>query len=701
MITNSIKALDKERQKILSKMYVSNVKNRLREMDTPPETDCKRWIWELMQNAKDSISGTDRKTVDVKLEINDNEVIFQHDGCPFNGKTYLALLYKYSEGKSQNIESTGRFGTGFLTTHCLSKTVNIDGPIVNKEDLQEEKVIRFNVTMYREGKTDQELISSLERMENEKKFFHNETTKWTKYTYSLKTDVNKKASKLGLENFKLNIIKTMLFNNKFKNAELKTDSETITIKDESDIEDILDKVQIRQYSIYNGDQKLSTTRFIYIKIEKPSEKLTSRFNSERILHLEACIEINENNEIIYTEDSPCLFCSLPLVGSEKHILPITLNTNDFEPSTERQEIILNGAEINYEDGKFVVSDVGINKYILDESQILFEKIILFCIENNISKLYRLLRGLKEIPKVEKYFDNSWYYNRYILPMRNIISDKNIVNKVKGIKKSIKNIYFPIYRKKEDFLSSEEREELKDTKEKDELYKIYLKDYHKFCELLFKEIPEFDESINWSECLWKEGLEGQRITINMLIEQYQEQNLNFEQKNEFIKFIWDYYKELLKDNKILINQKNEFVLYYDDFAEAKEVSEDMVECIEELGDKWKENHLHNQIKSIELPCKHEISYAEKLIRQKIKLNPSKSFILAKYINKGDEERILFYSIIKMIFENEISEIKFVEGFNKEIWTEADDYIINMIIEEIASWKAINSITKDISYKDFIF
>ena len=72
MITNSIKALDKERQKILSKMYVSNVKNRLREMDTPSETDCKRWIWELMQNAKDSISGTDRKTVDVKLEINDS-----------------------------------------------------------------------------------------------------------------------------------------------------------------------------------------------------------------------------------------------------------------------------------------------------------------------------------------------------------------------------------------------------------------------------------------------------------------------------------------------------------------------------------------------------------------------------------------------------------------------------------------------------
>ena len=86
MITNSIKAIDKERQKIMSKMYVSNVKNRLREMDTPSDIDCKRWIWELMQNAKDSISGSDRKEVDVKLEIKENEVVFQHDGCPFNEK---------------------------------------------------------------------------------------------------------------------------------------------------------------------------------------------------------------------------------------------------------------------------------------------------------------------------------------------------------------------------------------------------------------------------------------------------------------------------------------------------------------------------------------------------------------------------------------------------------------------------------------
>ena len=39
------------------------------------------------------------------------------------------------------------------------------------------------------------------------------------------------------------------------------------------------------------------------------------------------------------------------MGSEKHILPLILNSNDFEPSTERQEILLDGAEIKKDEKK--------------------------------------------------------------------------------------------------------------------------------------------------------------------------------------------------------------------------------------------------------------------------------------------------------------------------------------------------------------
>ena len=58
---NIIDSVDDPSNKILTKLYISNVSNRLREIDTPSDVDCKRWPWELMQNAKDSISGTKKK----------------------------------------------------------------------------------------------------------------------------------------------------------------------------------------------------------------------------------------------------------------------------------------------------------------------------------------------------------------------------------------------------------------------------------------------------------------------------------------------------------------------------------------------------------------------------------------------------------------------------------------------------------------
>ena len=168
-------------------MYVSNVGNRLREMDTPSDIDCQRWPWELMQNAKDSISGTNRTSVEVILEISENCVIFQHDGCPFNGKTYLALLYKYSEGKANNTESTGRFGTGFLTTHSLSKVVQMEGPIIEEDG----SIYGFEVTMYRDGQNNEELIEGMIKMEEEKKFWRITNPKWTKFKYLLNTKRNR------------------------------------------------------------------------------------------------------------------------------------------------------------------------------------------------------------------------------------------------------------------------------------------------------------------------------------------------------------------------------------------------------------------------------------------------------------------------------------------------------------------------------
>jgi len=59
--------------------YISNKINRLREIKRP---------WE------DSISENRRDSVEVLLEINEDMVIYQHDGCPFNGKAFIILIIR-------------------------------------------------------------------------------------------------------------------------------------------------------------------------------------------------------------------------------------------------------------------------------------------------------------------------------------------------------------------------------------------------------------------------------------------------------------------------------------------------------------------------------------------------------------------------------------------------------------------------------
>ena len=218
---------------------------------------------------------------------------------------------------------------------------------------------------------------------------------------------------------------------------------------------------------------------------------------------------------ICNEKSPSLFCSLPLIGSEKHILPIILNTNDFEPSTERQEILLDGPEIKKDEriNKEIPTDVGLNRYILKRSYILFEIIVKYCSGNKYNNLHLLARGLKNVPRVNKYFNKKWYEDIYMLDMRNILYNYPIIYNENNELSYIKDIYFPIY----------------------DLYNDinYIKSFYNLMKELYINVPRFEESINWSNNLWEKDLNKNRIDINKLINKYNESKHNDEFNNNFI------------------------------------------------------------------------------------------------------------------------------------------------------------------------
>lgn len=389
-------------EELVRKMYISNIAKRLRELNQPTETDKKRWVWELIQNAKDTIaSDPNRNSINVRIDINGDKVTFTHDGNPFTLNARFGLLWKYSEAK-ENQESTGRFGTGFLTTHCLSKVVTIESDVY--EDKNSNNLLGFRVTMYRDGDTESELLDGLDKMRESEQYFK-ETFRHTSFTYHIKSESGREAVRLGIDNFFTNIAQTMLFCPELNSVILNNNGEYTKVTRGVDLKiaDSLHKVAIE----IEGDK--STSHFFLVSsLIKDSEELSARYKHPRKLRLQIAVEIDSENSVVYHKDSCGFYCVLPLVGIESQLSePIYVNCPDFEPDSERQSLLLNGKTKNEESG--LITEVGINHMIYNDILCLYDQMLRYAVDNNLSKVYRMAEGLKS-PKAHDKLDNEWYKN---------------------------------------------------------------------------------------------------------------------------------------------------------------------------------------------------------------------------------------------------------------------------------------------------
>ena len=412
------KSNEKALEKLLDKMYISNVSKRLRELNQPNDIDRKRWVWELLQNAKDTITNNpNRESIKARILIEGDLVKFQHDGDPFTADARLGLLYKYSEDK-ENAESTGRFGTGFLTTHCLSKVVAIESNMYGDEN----EIIGFSVTMYRDGFTEKELLDGLDKMRASERYY-SKPYEWTTYIYHINSDSGRRAVQLGKENFKENIAQTLLFCKELSSVELIDNGERTLIERISDTP-INNKLYQTQFSIIVGSKNPAIRTFIHYSTKKSDEELSAKYKVERYIRLQAACEVDSNKNIISTDDKTSLFCVFPLVGIEGQIqMPIFVNSPDFEPDSERQSLILNG--ITKDDEKNVITEVGINQKILCKLPDIFKIIVEYLSEERFNKFFNLCNGLKTLKDHEK-LDKDWYKEYVILELRKILKSYPIV-----------------------------------------------------------------------------------------------------------------------------------------------------------------------------------------------------------------------------------------------------------------------------------
>ena len=687
----------KAQERVFDKMYITNVEKRLRELNSPSDNDKKRWVWELIQNAKDTIAKDPfRNTIDVRIEItkgdkNEDIVRFRHNGSPFTPDARLGLLYKYSEDK-ENQESTGRFGTGFLTTHCLSKVVTIESNMYSNEECTE--TCGFSVTMYRDGIIASELIDGLRRMRESEAFF-NETFDWTTFTYHVTSESGRQAIKMGLENFRENIAQTMLFCKELASIVLDDNGKITTIVRKPSIP-LTEDIMLSEFEI-TGEVNL-TRRFIHTSYCEHNEDLSKRYRANRSMRLDTAVEVDSENNLVDIEDKTTFFCVMPLVGIETQLNePLIINSPDFEPDQERQSLLLSG--ITWNEEKDVITENGINRAIYEQVFPLYTKLIKYLTDNQFGRLYYLANGLDRTKKHEK-LDHDWYKPNVIDKYREILMQYPVAEAQDGSG----------YMKLGECIIVKEPVQ----KDEDKIYDL-LKSVHP--------AKLINNNHEWSEYLWKDGLSiWNTETLCSEIEQkanWTTIDLTGTELaawyNDFLAHVLAYNELFLKEHALLPNMNGDLLKKdQEDFKQGEHINTFVIGLLSSLGKDVKPTLLHEEITSVSLESKYNSqSYSadinklakaiiddEKELHKVNKLLPLLSVVpddAQKYKPEFLGRRKEFFEICKALYQLNDTTISCDNNLLEGAWKETDEWLVTNILNSLNTLGCLSKLPEGLDAK----
>lgn len=431
--------VNEDERELLIDYYIQKVSGRLRRLKNPDFNDKKRWIWELLQNAKDSIAKSDRLAVDVEVEIHDDIVRFRHNGEAFSPKAMNSLIWQKSGDKRGVDGSSGRFGTGFLTTHTLSETVSIQSNLKDANG----RVFGVEFTLHRDGDTDDELREGIEETLKSRKYAPDQPNVWTEFTYALKTEVNKDCARAGLKSLEENIFLNLAFTPEINSIKIIKDGQVRCIKRKGNYP-LTKKISRLDFSNSLNGVEVEIVSIATVSLHANSKMLSDKFKKDRTVSLSAAIGIDTSAKRVIglSEHNPPLFCVFPLIGSEEFSFPVVLNSIDFEPEPERAHLLLDG-DIYGENHVITVS--GINKVLINHGILLYHHLLNYFSNEEYKGLHHLAIGGSQMPRQLKDFDEKWYKDTIQHKIREVILSLPIVETADGMRRindENGSIYFP-------------------------------------------------------------------------------------------------------------------------------------------------------------------------------------------------------------------------------------------------------------------
>jgi len=317
--------IQQRRQEIAEIRHADSVFRDIEARENERQDYEKRWFWELLQNAKDSVNK--EESIKVKVEISESEISFSHTGNPFELDDILSLIIQGSS-KAQKEGKTGRFGTGFITTYLLSKEVRISGGLTDNQG-------HFDFLLNRNADTHEEFYKLQQESNNEfdssiqENSYLGNSEFQTKFTYNL-DEIGKASAKAGLQCLDELIPITQLFNNQIESVTIIERGQAKTFTKSLIREHESDGYQINEWEIstlLDNLQNKSLRAYVY-------------HNST----FEACIITHfiDDKEFVFplTRNYPRLYFTFPLIGTEEIGIPIIMNSTAFEPRVERDGVYL-------------------------------------------------------------------------------------------------------------------------------------------------------------------------------------------------------------------------------------------------------------------------------------------------------------------------------------------------------------------------
>lgn len=647
-----IQSIEDGRKEDGNRSIADKIIKRLHDLDKTVENNQGRWAWELLQNAKDSIADYNDRTVSIQIILNDNEVEFRHNGVHFTEQDVRGLINQISSKEIEEGEQTkrtGRFGTGFLTTHLLSRVIQVKGVLETKS----KDFYSFEFPLDREGKTTTQLIPRIEKAWTA---FHNSAKLIndtydinnfnTSFTYQLNTTEQKEIARIGVEEFIKLIPFVLAFIPKIQRV------------------DVIDNTLCKNITFENNKEEAeSFIRSITQTVNSvKSEKLLLVISNERVC-IGTEIEKSESGYALKSlKNIPKIFCDFPLIGTENFHFPVIVNSFYFNPQTERDGVWLKGNE------DFEVQE---NQELCENAVELFKTLLIEISNKPFFDLYHIVET--RIPSTnEKYFDEYWFKERIQKPLREFLIEIKLVELQDSLeKKAIKELWFPA---------------------KSYTDKVQTKIWQFTYDLFPNLVSCQKHIIQWSELSWDEW---QKLTYPVLASTVAKQEnitnlgetLNTENKetfewlNTFCAFLLndEVNLNLFEKHTITPNQKGIFKKKSELFIDEIDDST-LINILRLLGDDWRDKLLSKKVLFGEYISKTKKDIAVKITE---KLNEK----LKNSVNVN-EDFVRAISLLSEWFENNKESGK--ELFS-ELYRRRAELFMNTIIDKESLYKVMRSKT----------